>query len=435
MNAARSPSERTIVLLVAAVQFINILDFVMVMPMGPDFARALGIPASNLGFIGGAYTAAAAVSGLAGSFFLDRFDRRPALGLAMLGLVAGTAMGGVATGMGSLLLARFVAGFFGGPATSIALSIVADVVPPERRGKAMAMVMGAFAVASVLGVPAGLYLATWISWRAPFFAVAGLGVVIACVAVFLLPPMRGHLGARHEQPSLVQLIRNPNVLISWVMTFIVMMGGFLLIPNISAYVQENLGYPRAGLGMLYLVGGVVSFFATQLAGRAVDTWGSFRSGTVGTLLVVIATYCGYVMVPPPWPVMAIFLSFFLAMAFRNVPYNTLTSRVPGMGERARFMSIQSAVQHTAAALGAFLSARLLSELPDHKLVGMQRVAGLSIGLTALLPIMLFIVERGVKRRELAARAQPGDPVTGLAAPGVPEPVAEPVARALAGEPR
>src|SRR5216684_8355522 len=111
--------ERAVVLLVAAVQFVNILDFVMVMPMGPDFAAALGIPASKLGLIGGSYTAAAAVSGLAGSFFLDRFDRRPALGVAMLGLVVGTAMGALATGLHSLMAARVLAGAFGGPATSL----------------------------------------------------------------------------------------------------------------------------------------------------------------------------------------------------------------------------------------------------------------------------------------------------------------------------
>ena len=52
-------SETAIVALVAAVQFVNILDFLMVMPMGPDFAVALGIPSSKLGYIGGSYTAAA----------------------------------------------------------------------------------------------------------------------------------------------------------------------------------------------------------------------------------------------------------------------------------------------------------------------------------------------------------------------------------------
>lgn len=64
---ARFPSERSVVALVGAVQFVNILDFMMVMPMGPDFARALGIDQSKLGYIGGSYTAAASVSGLLGS--------------------------------------------------------------------------------------------------------------------------------------------------------------------------------------------------------------------------------------------------------------------------------------------------------------------------------------------------------------------------------
>src|SRR5262245_43552158 len=123
------PSERFIVFLVGAIQFVNVLDFMMVMPLGPDFARALGIPTAHLGIIGGSYTAAAAVSGIIAARFLDRFDRRSALAVAIFGLVAGTAAGALAQGMRSLVLARVVAGAFGGPATSIALSIIADVVP------------------------------------------------------------------------------------------------------------------------------------------------------------------------------------------------------------------------------------------------------------------------------------------------------------------
>ena len=425
-------SERTIVLLVAAVQFVNILDFVMVMPLGPDFAAALGIPAARLGFVAGSYTAAAAVAGLAGSFFLDRFDRRPALGIAMLGLVAGTAMGGLATGLPSLMAARVLAGMFGGPATSLSFSIIADVVPSERRGRAMGMVMAAFSIASVLGVPAGLELARHLGWRAPFFSVAALGAVVALAAVFALPPMRDHLktgtagaGVVARKTSLAHLVAQPNVLVSWAMTFLVMMAGFILIPNMSAYVQQNLGFPRAQLGLLYLAGGVVSFFSTQFAGRAVDKLGSFRVGTFGTTLLIAAIYGSYVRMPPLWPVIWIFVLFMFSLSFRNVSYNTLTTRVPATGERARFMSIQSAVQHFASASGAFLSARLLTELPDHKLVGMARIAWISIALTLTLPAMLWLVERAVKRRELSSKsAQPIDPVSGIGAagPGMPRPL-------------
>ena len=398
--------ERAVVLLIAAVQFINILDFVMVMPMGPDFASALGIPASNLGMIGGSYTAAAAVSGLAGSFFLDRFDRRQALGAAMLGLVAGTALGGFATGLPSLMAARIVAGFFGGPATSVAFSIIADVVPAQRRGTAMGKVMGAFSIASVLGVPAGLELARHFGWRAPFFAVAGLGLVIAAASVFLLPPMRGHLEvaagqARKEPVPLRHLIAQRNVLLSWAMTFVVMAGGFVLIPNMSAYVQYNLGYPRAHLGLLYLCGGVVSFIATQTAGPLVDRFGSFRVGSAGTLLLLVAVGGGFIIAPPLFPVLGIFAGVMLALGFRNVAYNTLTSKVPRGDERARFMSIQSSVQHGASAAGAFGSSLMLTELPGGALVGMARVGLTSIALTLVLPVFLFAVESSVRSRQAA----------------------------------
>src|SRR5688572_16662379 len=110
-------SERAIIFCVGAVQFVNILDFVIVMPLGPDFATDLKIPLSHLGYIGGSYTAAACVSGFLGAFFLDRFDRRKALAVAMLGLVLGTLAGAFAQGLVSLMIARIIAGAFGGPAT------------------------------------------------------------------------------------------------------------------------------------------------------------------------------------------------------------------------------------------------------------------------------------------------------------------------------
>jgi len=119
-------TPRGLVLLVAAVQFVNILDFMMVMPLGPDFAVSLGIPTSRIGVLGGAYTLSAAVAGILGARILDRFDRRTALAVAMLGLVVGTALGGLSVGLFTLLGARLLAGVFGGPATSVALAIVAS---------------------------------------------------------------------------------------------------------------------------------------------------------------------------------------------------------------------------------------------------------------------------------------------------------------------
>ncbi len=397
-------SERTIVFLVGAVQFVNILDFMMVMPMGPDFAAALNIPTSSLGLIGGSYTAAACVTGLAGAFVLDRFDRRSALGVAMVGLVIGTLLGGAATGLGTLLLARVIAGAFGGPATSIALSIISDKVPSERRGKAMGAVMGAFSIASVLGVPAGLKLARIGGWRMPFFSVGAMGFAIAALAIFLLPPMRDHMTRKGPalEPAFADLFRRPVVLLSYAMTVTATMGMFALIPNISAHLQRNLGYPRADIETLYFIGGIVSFGVLRVAGRLVDRLGSTPVAAAGTLATALVIWAGFVRVPPPVPVLAIFVGFMACTGLRNVAFNTLTSRVPRPAERARFMSIQSAAQHAASAFGAVLSSQVLVERADGHLERVDDVAWFSIVMVLTLPVLMFFVERSVVAE--AARA-------------------------------
>ncbi len=407
MSNGKAVSERAIVFLIGAVQFVNILDFVMVMPLGPDFARGLGIASSHIGTIGGSYTLAGSVVGLAGGYFLDRFDRRKALAVTMLGLVISTAAGGLATGLGTLLAARVAAGLFGGPATALALSIVADLIPVERRGRALGAVMGAFSVASVLGVPLALKVAEYGSWRTPFFVVAALGLVVAAGAIFLLPPVRGHLEPGRQPVHRVgmwELLSRTDVQLSYLMTALVMMGGFVLIPNISAYLQQNLGYPREKLWLLYCAGGLVSFATLRVAGPLVDRFGAFRVGSVGALLAVVVTYVGFVDYPLWLPVPAIFMGFMLAVGARNVSYNTLTSRVPEPAVRARFMSLQSSIGHAASAAGAFLSSQMLVDLPDGQLGGVGQVAALSILCTLTVPPMLWTVEQRLRRRDAAAQA-------------------------------
>jgi len=182
------------------------------------------------------------------------------------------------------------------------------------------------------------------------------------------------------------------------MTFLVMMGSFALVPNMSAYLQHNLGFPRDGLGYLYMAGGFVSFFATKLGGRLVDAFGAPKIATVGTalfLLVVWAGFYGAVTVPA----VVIFVGFMLAMSLRNIPYNTALSKVPRPAQRASFMSLQSALGHGGSAAGALLGSRLLTSAPDGRLVGMPRLTLVSMAIAATLPALLFALEAGVRRRQ------------------------------------
>jgi predicted MFS family arabinose efflux permease len=416
MSSRPAVSERAVIFLIGAVQFVNILDFVMVMPLGPFFSEGLKIDSAHIGMVAGSYTGAASVAGLAGGYFLDRFDRRKALAVCMLGLVFATASGGLAMGLPSLIMARVLAGCFGGPATSLANAIIADVIPPERRGRAMGAVMGAFSVAQVVGLPLSLMAADLAGWRAPFLGVATLGLVVVVGAIFFLPPLRGHLesGPRPAHPvGAFELLGQREVQLSYLMSAFVMMGGFVLIPYIPPYVVNNLGYPREQLWKLYSLGGLVSFATLRLAGRMVDRYGSFRVGTVGAGIAAVLTYLGFVNYPSWLHIYALFMGFMLAMGLRNVSYNTLTSRVPEQPVRARFMSLQSAISHLASALAsAVIGPMLLTNLPDGKLGGMATVGWVSISLAMAVPPMLFIVERQVRQRAAAKAAGAQAPAVG-----------------------
>ncbi len=415
-NDAIVRRERTILFLVAAVQFINICDFMMLAPLGPQLARSIGMAESKLANATAAYTFAAGLAGIAGSFFLDRFDRRKVLAVSMLGLVVGTAAGGFATDFASLVVARMFAGAFGGPATAISLAIVADVVPEQRRGKAMGAIMGAFAAAAVIGVPLGIALSEIGSWRTPLFVLAGAGAVLAAGAVALLPPLRLHLEPRdraRERAAAAAdassapviplgMLTRQSVIASYTMTAMVSVGAFLLMPNIATYVQNNLGLPTSQLKYMYLAGGVVSFFVTRATGKLVDRFGTVSMGAAGTVVQVVVVYLGFANAHLlPWDrhymvcMYGIFMSFMLGNGMRNVAYSTLTSRVPRPFERARFMSLQSSVQHLAAAAGASLSARFLSVTSDHALVGFDTVSYVSIAFALSMPLFMRLVERRV----------------------------------------
>jgi predicted MFS family arabinose efflux permease len=301
-------------------------------------------------------------------------------------------------------------------ATALSIAIVSDAVPATLRGRALGMVMGAFSIASVLGVPMGLFIAEQFSWRAPFFATALLGAAVTLGAVAALPPMRGHLDKKVEHPvTTFALVTRPIVFITYAMTAITMMAGFVLIPNISGYLQLNLDYPRAELKYLYLFGGVASFFSMQLSGWLVDRYGSFKTSVVGSVIVGATMWAGFVAYPPLISPIAVFIAFMTGMSLRNVSYSTLNTKVPEPEVRARYQSLSSAVQHGASALAAFVSAELLTRVPrvdpkpgqsEFVLLGMPRVAMLAMGFTALVPVLLWWIEGQVRRRAALAPPDP-----------------------------
>ena len=403
-NALRlTPAELKAVSLVCAVQFINMLDSMMVLPLGPEFSRALGVPPSQIGLIGGAFVLAACISGLIGSLILDRFDRRRALVVCMVGLFAGTALSALSFDLNSLLASRVVAGLFGGPAGALAMAILADSVAVERRGRATGLATSAFSIASVLGVPIGLQLAVWGGWQAPFFAVAVLGMLIAASVFVLLPPQRAHMGTapvgvgQAIRELLAIGARRENQIVAVVMAL--NLGAPVLIPNLATYITFNLHYPREQLGLLWMAGGIGGLLGGNAFGRLADRYGPERVLWISSVFAAATIWLMFIYYQPGWPLIPIFGLFVCLNVGRSAVVGAVISRVPPTQERGRFNSLMLVVSSGGMAAGAFLSSAILSETPTGALRHMDVLAAMAIGVAAVTPILVSVLYRRILRRD------------------------------------
>lgn len=397
-------------LLMALVQFIDIWDFMIVMPLGPDIVQALGTDVSHVGWIVSSYAIAATVSGLTVAQFLDRLDRRTALLLCLAGLTLTTGLAALATDLTTLVIVRMLAGFFGGPLIAVSYAVVADVFPESRRGEAMGKVMGSFAFAAILGVPLGLEIANYAGWWAPFVAVAGAGALTALAVRFLLPSMRGHLAKKCTiDRTMWRLVAHRLPQQAFIMMAATTTAAFMIIPNISAHVQLNMHYPRDGLGMLYLCGGVASLVCMRVAGKLADRVGFAPTSLAATVALMAIVYTWFVIVPSVDAALPLFIGFMACMAVRNITANATVSKIPSPAQRAGFMSLISAIQHGFAGVGAFIAARMLNELPSGALDGVELVALLAMALYVILPLGLYTIERQIRARG----AQPAVPLPAM----------------------
>src|SRR5689334_4098933 len=99
----RQLSEKSLLLLLAAVQFTHIVDFMILMPLGPQLMRDLHIGPGQLSSLVAAYTISSGIVGLFAAPFIDRFDRRKLLLFAYGGFLVGTLSCGLAMNATTLL--------------------------------------------------------------------------------------------------------------------------------------------------------------------------------------------------------------------------------------------------------------------------------------------------------------------------------------------
>ena len=366
--------ERFFLFSLAGIQFTHILDFMIMMPLGPEFIRELNINTHEFGLLLSSYTFAAAIAGVFATYFVDRFERRVLLLSLYACFIVATLVCGLAPDYHSLFIARAFAGAFGGILGSLVQTIIADSIPFERRGKALGTVMSAFSVSTVAGVPLSLFLANNIpslGWRAPFIFIALVSSLILYLGYRNIPKISGHLGHTHEGSRLSQIW---NIFVAhqhlraFIFMALIMLTGFSVIPYIALYLTSNVGIDNSYISLIYLCGGIATLMSSRIIGHMADRYGKVKVFRVLAVISLVPLLVTTNLMPVPlWLVLINSTAFFVLVSGRMIPAMAIVSQVVDAKSRGTFMSLVGSIQMLASGLASVIAGMVVTITADGRM--------------------------------------------------------------------
>jgi len=375
--------EKLLLWTLAAINFIHIVDFMILMPLGPQLMRVFEISPREFGLLVSSYTFSAGISSFFGAFFLDRFDRKKILLWVYVGFSVATLGCALSPTYPILLSARIVSGLFGGLTSALILAIIGDVIPDARRGRAMGLVMAAFSVASVLGVPLGLFLASLSDWHTPFYILTGLSVISLGMIFQYVPNITEHLGKEIVRPHPLEVVRrvtsNSNQMRAITLSVMMMFGQFMIIPFLSPYTVANVGFTEMQLTYIYMAGGAFTIFTSPWVGKMSDKYGKLRIFTIFMSLnvVPIAIITNLGVTPIPY-VLLVSTMFFVTSNGRYVPAAAIITGTARPENRGSFLSFNSAIQQLATGLASLIAGLIIGENAAGELTNFNLVGYIAI---------------------------------------------------------
>ena len=351
-----SRKEITLLVILAGINFTNIMDFMIMMPMQEFLENSFSISPKQFGLLVSAYAFSAFASSMAASFIVDRFDRKHVLLIAFSGLIIGTFGCGIASSYGFLMLARIVAGLFGGLIAAQGLSIVGDVFPYEKRGLAMGFMMVGFTLAAIIGIPIGLVVATKTDWQVPFIGIGVLGITVLFVSYLVIPNLKAHIKEKAERNNFIvyqSVWKDRNQQYALFMMLTLIFAHFATIPFIAPFLTKNTGFLQEDLPLMYFFGGIFSLISTPLIGKLADKFGKHKIFAILLVLsaipVFLLTHLTHV---PIYQVLIVTTLFFIIAGGRMIPAQALATSVVHPQMRGGFMNLNSSLQQLGLGLAS-----------------------------------------------------------------------------------
>ncbi|MBK8086282.1 MAG: MFS transporter [Devosia sp.] len=324
----------------------------------PQLAADLAVNIPVAGLLVTAYAVGVAVGGPVITVLTARFSQRAVLIGLMLTFAASQVLCAIAPDYGLLLAARLVSACAHGTFFGAGNVVVANLVPPERRGGAFSLFISGITVANLLGLPGGTAIGVAFGWRVTFLVVGGLGLVAALVLVWQLPRTTRTEARRATFGEQWRELRHQQVWLSYITIALVMVGA-LAFGTFQVPIMLNVtGLSPDIIPIYLLVGGLGSMLGIWAGGRGTD-WKPMPT-LIAVLLLQALLYFTmlFAMHDKVWMTVNLFATSILGFAFST----PLQARVIGAAHKAPNLasSLISTAFNIGIAAGAAIGAGLLS---------------------------------------------------------------------------
>ncbi|MDR5875046.1 MFS transporter [Vreelandella gomseomensis] len=263
MEQVETPRWRAVV---AVMMGIFLLVTAEQLPIGllSQVASSMGVTPGMAGLMVTVPGVVAAFSAPLLPVAVGRLDRRVMLTLLMAVMVVGSVLTALASSFVLLLASRVLVGVSIGGFWAVAGSIAPRLVPAGQVSKAMTIIFGGVAAASVLGVPLGTLLGDFSSWRVAFATLGGLSLLTAAALWVWLPPLPPREPVRLA--VLAEQFGSQGVRVAVLTTGFVVVGHFAAYTFISPVLQDISGIAQRHVGSLLLLYGAAGILGNIAAG-------------------------------------------------------------------------------------------------------------------------------------------------------------------------
>lgn len=236
----------------------------------PEVALGLGVSVPVAGFLISGYAAGIAIGGPLLTVATKKMNRKWLVVVLGAGFAVGQVLCAIAPNFEMMMLARIFVSVLHGAYFGMAFILASSIVPPERRGFAMALILSGLTVSNILGVPGGTAIGNAFGWRATFWAVALLGTLATLAIAIALPSTAGATASKSSFRREFSVLGRQQIVTGLLIAVLVMIGQYSLFTYIAPLLLEVTGLAVELLPVLLLLYGVGSTIGVFIGGRLAD---------------------------------------------------------------------------------------------------------------------------------------------------------------------